>query len=96
MELRFLADVANESTSVFVAKTGQRLADGSWHQLNLVFTQEDISLAIDHRRPAFVVLKKISAPALMFDEESFITIGVGFSDLQNGNFDRMSAKLLVK
>ena len=85
MELRVFEDVTNESTAVFVTKSGQRLADGSWHQLNFAFTDEDISLAIDHRRPAFIELAKISAPILLFDEESYITIGVGSSDLQNGN-----------
>lgn len=84
MELRIFEDVANESTAFFVTKAGQRLADGSWHQLNFAFSDEDISLAIDHRRPAFIDLNKISAPVLLFDEESFITIGIGSSDLQNG------------
>lgn len=90
MELRILADVANESTSVFVTKSGQRLADGSWHQLNLAFNQQDMSLAIDHRRPAFIELTKINAPALLFDDDSFITIGVGSSQLQNGISLRLS------
>lgn len=84
MELRFFEDVANETLSLLILKKGQRLADGTWHQINLIYGLDDVSLAVDYRRPVYVTLSQIEAPSLIFEPDSEIVIGAGAFDSQPG------------
>lgn len=84
MEFRISEDATNESLGVVILKKGQRLADGSWHQVHLVYGQDSVSLAIDYRRPEFKNLNHGNIPSLTLDEESLIVIGVGYLDSQPG------------
>ncbi|KAK4045709.1 hypothetical protein OUZ56_033583 [Daphnia magna] len=84
MEFRISADASNQSLSVVVLKKGLRLADGSWHQVHLVYGLDGVSLAVDYRRPEFKNLNQASVPTLTVDEESVIVIGVGYLDSQPG------------
>lgn len=84
MEFRISEDAGNESLCVVVLKKGQRLADGSWHQVNLVYGLDGVSLAVDYRRPEFKNLNQANVPTLTLDEESVIVIGVGYLDSQPG------------
>lgn len=86
MEFRISADASNQSLSVVVLKKGLRLADGSWHQVHLVYGLDGVSLAVDYRRPEFKNLNQASVPTLTVDEESVIVIGVGYLDSQPGMF----------
>lgn len=86
MEFRLYEDATNESLAIVVLKKGQRLADGSWHQVHLVYGQEGASLAIDYRRPDYISLNQLNAPTLTIDENSNIVIGVGYLDSQPGMF----------
>jgi hypothetical protein len=85
MEFRISDDATNESLAVVILKKGQRLADGSWHQVHLVYGQEGVSLAVDYRRPEYKNLNQvINVPYLILDEDSLIVIGVGYLDSQPG------------
>lgn len=84
MEFRIYEDATNESLAMVVLKKGQRLADGSWHQVHLVYGQEGASLAIDYRRPDYVSLNQFNVPPLTIGEDSHIVIGVGYLDSQPG------------
>lgn len=86
MEFRISEDATNESLCFVVLKKGQRLADGSWHQVHLVYGQDGVSLAVDYRRPEFKNLNQGNVPSLTLDEESLIVIGVGYLDSQPGMF----------
>ena len=86
MEFRISEDATNESLCVVVLKKGQRLADGSWHQVHLVYGQDGASLAVDYRRPEFKNLNYGNIPSLILDDESLIVIGVGYLDSQPGIF----------
>ncbi|XP_059351285.1 axotactin-like isoform X3 [Daphnia carinata] len=84
MQFRIFEDASNESLSVTVLKKGQRLADGSWHQVHLVYGLDGVSLAVDYRRPEFKNLNQANVPTLTLDEDSVIVIGVGYLDSQPG------------
>lgn len=84
MEFRISEDAYNESLAVVVLKKGQRLADGSWHQVNLVYGEDGVSLAVDYRRPEYKNLNQFNVPYLTLDEYSLIVIGVGFLDSEPG------------
>ncbi|XP_046452961.1 uncharacterized protein LOC124200702 isoform X3 [Daphnia pulex] len=84
MEFRISEDATNESLCFVVLKKGQRLADGSWHQVHLVYGHDGVSLAVDYRRPEFKNLNQGNVPSLTLDEESLIVIGVGYLDSQPG------------
>lgn len=87
MEFRISEDATNESTSVVVLKKGQRLADGSWHQVHLVYGEEGVSLAVDYRRPEHKNLKQVNVPSLLMGDDDLIVIGVGYLDSQPGQFN---------
>lgn len=84
MEFRISEEAANESMSIVLIKKGQRMADGSWHHINLIFGTEDVMLAVDYRRPDYVDFRKVDAPSLTFEENSLIVIGIGYIDSQPG------------
>ena len=84
MEFRIYQDIGNETLSTLVLKEGRRLADGSWHQVDLTLGSDDASLSIDYRRPAYVTLSRISAPSLTLGDDSEVVIGVSYFDSQPG------------
>lgn len=92
MEFRVSENASNESLSTTVIKKGQRLADGSWHQVHLVYGQDGVSLAVDYRRPEYRSLHQTNLPSLTIDDDSLITIGVGYFDSQPGK-EKFSLKI---
>ena len=84
LEFRISEDATNDSTSIVLIKKDQRMADGSWHHINLVFGLENVILAIDYRRPDYVNLNNVGAPSLAFEENSSIVIGIGYIDSHPG------------
>lgn len=78
MEFRISDDAGNDSLSMVVVKKGQRLADGSWHQVRLAYGENDVSLTIDYGRPEYFIFQH--APSLnALEEDSVIVIGAGYS-----------------
>lgn len=90
MEFRISEDATNESLSVLIIKKGQRLSDGSWHQVHLVYGDDGVSLAVDYRRPEYKSLNPAEVPDLVIDDDSHIVIGVGYLDSQPGIFSFVS------
>lgn len=82
MEFRLSADAANESTSLLIVKKGQHLADGSWHQLRLIYSGRDISLTVDYGKPEYLIFD--DSPILNLDDDSVIVIGTGYLDYLPG------------
>lgn len=89
MEFRISEDASNETLATVVLKNGQRLSDGSWHQVHLVYGHEGASLAIDYRRPEYKSLNQVNVPSLTIDKDSHIVIGVGYLDSQPGTFSNI-------
>lgn len=86
LEFRVSEEAANESMSIVLIQKGQRMADGSWHHINLIFGTEHVMLAVDYRRPDYVDFKQVDAPSLSFEEDSSIVIGIGYIDSQPGKY----------
>lgn len=84
MEFRISGDAANESQSVLIIKKGQRLSDGSWHQVLLIYGEDGVSLAVDYRRPEYRSLNQVDVADLVIDDDCHIVIGVGYLDSQPG------------
>ena len=82
MEFRVSDDAANESVSVVIMSKGQRLADGSWHQVRWVYTSNEASLTVDYGRPESIHFT--TAPPLVLEENPLIIIGTGYLDSQPG------------
>ena len=78
MEFRISDDAGNDSLSMVVLKKGQRLADGSWHQVHLIYGENDVSLTVDYGRPEYIVFQQ-SSPLKILQEDSVIVIGAGYS-----------------
>lgn len=77
-------DSNNQSLSFVVTKLGQRLADGSWHHVTLIYTSTEVNLAVDYRRPQYVQLNSMDGPVLTLNDESWLVVGVGYFDSQPG------------